>query len=90
MLLLAPDGQERTPLGEIPEPVNGGGMTALCLDYRSAGAVLGVSERTTRRLVHDGVLPSVKVGGCPRVRLADLVEFVTGLEPVGADNGRPR
>jgi excisionase family DNA binding protein len=84
MLLVAPDGQGRTPVGEIAESADGGGMTPLALDYRSAGAVLGVSERTTRRLVRAGELPSVNVGGCPRVRMADLVAYVTGLDPVNS------
>jgi excisionase family DNA binding protein len=52
---------------------------ALLLDYRHAGEWLDLSDRTVRRLVHDGELPAVKIGGATRIRRVDLEAYVEKL-----------
>jgi excisionase family DNA binding protein len=52
---------------------------ALLLDYRHAGEWLDLSDRTVRRLVHDGELPAVKIGGATRIRRVDLEAYVENL-----------
>jgi excisionase family DNA binding protein len=59
-------------------------MSALAVNYRDAGDLLGVSYRTVRRLVAKEVLPAVDVGGCRRIRTADLLDYV---ERLGQETG---
>lgn len=44
-------------------------------------ALLSLDRRTVDRFIASGKLPSLKVGGARRVRLADLEEFVGALKP---------
>jgi excisionase family DNA binding protein len=48
----------------------------LAMTYAQAARRLGVSQRTVERLVASGALPIVAIGGCKRVAVADLVEYV--------------
>ena len=74
---LAPGGQERPALEPVAlEPHHD---LVLLLDFDGAGQRLGVSARTVRRLVADGRLPAVDVGGCRRIRASDLADYVEGL-----------
>jgi excisionase family DNA binding protein len=50
-----------------------------CVNYIHAGQLLDVSERTVRRLVAQGKLPAVPIGGARRIRVSDLVAFVEAL-----------
>jgi excisionase family DNA binding protein len=59
----------------------------LCVSLDAAGARLGVSGRTVRRLVDAGELPAVRIGGSPRVRLDDLSAYVAGLVPAEPSAG---
>jgi excisionase family DNA binding protein len=56
--------------------VNVGDDGAVMLSYRAAGARLGVSDRTIRRMVAAGRLPVVRVGASPRVPVAALETLV--------------
>jgi excisionase family DNA binding protein len=67
--LLASSGQGR--------PIFDGDI--LAMNYESAGRLLGVSERTVRRLVANGELPRVEIGGCSRVTVDDLRAYKDGL-----------
>lgn len=83
--LLAHDGQRR------PELVHGNAsgddpVVTLTLQYEDVAKSLRVSARTVRRMVRAGELPVVEVGGMPRVRMWDLVDYVEGL-PVRDMNG---
>ena len=74
---LASAGQGRPKVADVEaEPHD---SSVLLLDYNAAAARLGVSERTVRRLVAAGSLPAVVVGGCRRVRAADLAGYVEAL-----------
>jgi excisionase family DNA binding protein len=52
----------------------------LAVDYEEAARRLHVSRRTLQRLVASGELPTVVIGGCARVTVADLEAFVAGLD----------
>lgn len=58
------------------------GMDPFAVDYRSAGDLLGVSDRSVRRLVRAGELTAVPIGGCKRIRVADLQNYLAGLPAV--------
>ena len=47
-------------------------MTARYLRARAIATLFGVSERTVRRWIAEGIIPSVKVGG---TRLIPMVEL---------------
>lgn len=55
----------------------------LLLDSRGAAEVLSMSVRSLERLASSGELPSYRLGGLRRFRVADLEAFVASLaEPV--------
>ena len=54
-------------------------MDALLLKVPEAAAQLGISRATLYELIAAGTLPSVKVGGCRRIRASDLRDFVAQL-----------
>jgi excisionase family DNA binding protein len=63
-----------------PEMAAGNGSgDARCMTYAQTAEALAVSERTVRRLVRGGDLPTVDIGSSPRVRVTDLVAYVAGL-----------
>lgn len=74
---LAQSGQERPVV--VPGEFGPHDGDVLLLDYASAAARLGVSDRTVRRLTSAGSLRSVEVAGCKRIRVTDLVAYVEGL-----------
>ncbi len=73
---MASGGQDRPNERAEDEPVDTAPMrTPLLLKHDEAGHLLGVSERTVRRLVAEGQLPAVPVGGAARVHRADVEAF---------------
>ena len=54
-------------------------MTARYLRARAVAALLGVSERTVRRWIAVGIIPSVKVGGTRLISMAELERHTRGL-----------
>ena len=54
-------------------------VDALLLKVPEAPAQLGISRAKLYELIAAGTLPSVKVGGCRRIRASDLREFVQQL-----------
>ena len=79
--LAASGGPRRTAVAPRASDDDSGAHEAelLTITYRGAAVRLGVSERTVRRLVADRRLPTVVVGGCSRVRVADLGAYVDNL-----------
>ena len=70
-------GPDRSDVGDVPisaeaEPV----PQPLCIDDRAAALLLGLSERTVRRLRASGALPSVVAGRRRLIRLTDVEAFV--------------
>ena len=63
------------------------------LRARQVAERLGSSERTVRRLIADGTLPSVKIGGARLVADADLKVALSPVTEVGnsvhGDGGAP-
>jgi excisionase family DNA binding protein len=78
---VARNGQERTNLPDDSPTVDTPPMAPIALTYREAGALLSVGERTIRRLVEQGELPAITVGGprTRRIRREDLVAYADSL-----------
>lgn len=75
--LLARGGQEWPEL--VPDSGSADAGDVLALEYRDVAPLLRVSERQVRRLADGGALPTVRIGGRPRVRPGDLAEYVDRL-----------
>ena len=54
-------------------------MDALLLKVPEAAAQLGISRAKLYELIAAGDLPAVKIGGCRRLRSADLQDYVNRL-----------
>ncbi len=54
-------------------------MSPRLLTYAATATVLGVGERTVKRLVTSGVLTPVKIGGSSRIRVEQLDDYITRL-----------
>jgi len=52
------------------------------INMREVCTLLSVSRTTVWRMMHDGRLPVVMIGSCPRFRLANVQTIVAGL-PLG-------
>jgi excisionase family DNA binding protein len=52
---------------------------ALAYTQAQAAALLNVSKSTVERLTATGALPSVRIGGCRRVRHDDLTDYLATL-----------
>jgi excisionase family DNA binding protein len=79
---LVSSGQQR-PEVEDSSPTS----DCLAMNYETVARRLSVSERHVRRLVAQGDLPMVKIGGASRITTSDLGAYVEGLErsrPVAA------
>ncbi|MDP8931101.1 MAG: helix-turn-helix domain-containing protein [Actinomycetota bacterium] len=74
----ATQGQRVPPSAAAVAGSENGGESLL-VTVEEAGRMLSVSSRTVKRMVSDGRLPSVLVGGARRVRRADLDEYVRNL-----------
>lgn len=53
------------------------------LRKQEAADVLGVSQRTLETFMHDGRLPSVKIGTCCRIDPRDLRRLIDSLKVTG-------
>jgi excisionase family DNA binding protein len=82
---LATDGHTRPTFDDPLSDLDGDPMDVLAYSYRGAGARLGISDRSVRRLVREGHLSAVDIGGCRRIRARDLRAFVDGLHPVSEE-----
>ena len=76
--LLASNGQSRTTSPAVDDLTDTGPMT-LAYTFSEAGALLGVSERTVRRLVAAGELRSISVASSPRIHREDLEHYAQAL-----------
>ena len=74
------EGQRGSRLDPENAVLDGGLMYPRAVDYAEAGRLLGVSLSSVKRLVRDGALPVVHIGGrVPRVRVADLDAYLANL-----------
>ena len=48
------------------------------LTLKQVAVVLGLSERSVRRIIQAGDLPAIRIGGSPRIRSADLRAYLDG------------
>ena len=85
----AREGVRGPPSPDLDVVSHSADVVPLTLSYDRAADALDVSKTTFKRLVRAGRLPVVEVEGVPRVRVADLEEYVAHLEPRPAadDNG---
>jgi excisionase family DNA binding protein len=75
--VLATNGQDRPMFGELSEVAKTGAVpTPLLLDDRESALLLGVSERTVRRLRSDKTLPTIPVGGRRLTRRSDIERYI--------------
>lgn len=75
----ARDGQERPMRAPADLVADTADMPPLMLTYEGAAKALRVSDRTVRRLVANGQLAAVSVGGARRIRPSDLLAYAEGL-----------
>ena len=70
-------------LGDVPsEPERPAGeLFDRLLTLKEVGFILGLSERSVRRIVQAGDLRAIRIGGSPRVRSADLRAYLDGAPP---------
>lgn len=63
-----------------PRGANGCGVDGpMLLTVKEAAWILQLSRTTVYELIYAGVLVSVKIGSCRRIRRADLETYVQGL-----------
>jgi len=62
-------------------------MNRLLVSIEEAAAILGLGRRTTRRLVQEGRLPSVRVGRVRRVPRQALRDAIANPEILSFDVG---
>ena len=74
----APNGQARTTQRDEDDLPDTEPMT-LAYTFSEAGDLLGISERTVRRLVAAGELQSITVGSLPRIHREDLSDYAQRL-----------
>ncbi len=72
-------GQEGTPLEDLWSVRHAQTMSPRLLDYAAAATVLGVSERTVKRLVAAGALTPVRVLGAARLRVDQVDDYLARL-----------
>ena len=72
----ARSGQER-PVRDGLDDLGDGLLVPFAYTYHGAGVLLGVSERTVRRLVSTGELCAMEVGGSRRIHRDDLDDYAT-------------
>jgi excisionase family DNA binding protein len=82
LAIAASSGQARPTLDGPADAGDHPGMDPFAVDFRAAGDLLGVSDRSVRRLVRAGELTAVPIGGCKRIRVADLKNYLAGLPAV--------
>ncbi len=72
-------GQDGTPLEDLWSVRHAQTMTPRLLTYAATATVLGVGERTVKRLVAAGDLTPVRIGGSSRVRVEDVDDYIARL-----------
>lgn len=83
-------GQERPKVAPALPDADGDDMS-LVVTYAEAGRMLGCSERTVRREVADGSLPSIKVAGrTRRIRVEDIRRRLAGDTTWTGSSAGPR
>jgi excisionase family DNA binding protein len=65
-------------------------MEKLFVSINDAAAILGLGRQTTRRLVQEGRIPSVRVGRVRRVPRQALQEVVANPKALSFDDGPSR
>ena len=59
--------------------ISDGASNPLLLTVKEAAWILQISRSTVYELMYAGVLLSVKIGTCRRIRRSDLENYVQGL-----------
>ena len=58
------------------------------LTLKQVAVVLGLSERSVRRIIQAGDLPAIRIGGSPRIRSADLRAYMDGAPAYYPSGGK--
>ena len=72
-------GQAGTPVEDLWEVRHAEQVSPKLLSYAATATVLGVGERTVKRLVAAGDLTPVRIGGSSRVRVEQLEDYIDQL-----------
>jgi len=72
-------GQDGTPLEDLWTLRHAEQVSPKLLSYAATATVLGVGERTVKRLVAAGDLTPVRIGGSSRVRVEDVDDYIARL-----------
>lgn len=72
-------GQQGTPLEDLWSVRHAAQVSPKLLSYAAAAQILGVGERTVKRLVAAGDLPVVRVLGSARIRVEQLDSYIEQL-----------
>jgi excisionase family DNA binding protein len=65
-------------------------MDYLLLRVPDAAAQLDISRAKLYEMIADGVIPTVKIGGCRRIKTEALRNYVAQLSDGPLDSSRPR
>ena len=80
--------QEPPDLPDLVEMLHGPRINRLLTNIADAAAALGISQRAVERLVADGTLPSVQVGGRRLIHVRDLEGYAESLRPASSFRDR--
>ncbi len=72
-------GQTGTPVEDLWQVRHAEQVSPKLLSYAATAAVLGVAERTVKRLVAAGDLTPVRIGGSSRVRVEQVDDYIERL-----------
>ena len=73
---------------EPERPVSQRELLDHLLTLKQVAVVLGLSERSVRRIIQAGDLPAIRVGGSPRIRSADLRAYMDGAPAYYPSGGK--
>ncbi len=72
-------GQTGTPVEDLWQVRHAEQVSPKLLSYAATATVLGISERSVKRIIATGDLRPVKIGGSSRIRVEDVDGFIDRL-----------
>ncbi len=72
-------GQTGTPVEDLWQVRHAEQVSPKLLSYAATAQVLGISERSVKRIIATGDLRPVKIGGSSRIRVEDVDSYIARL-----------